>query len=111
MSAQLCMAGLFPPQGNQIWNENIHWQPIPIHTVSPTNLDRLFYAWPNCQRYRNAWNKYTNSTEYKSIFEKYKSLINYLEEKSGDKLNTLSDLHKFYDRLFVGSSKDKWYSS
>lgn len=108
MSAAACMAGMFPPQGNQIWNANIPWQPIPIHTI-PMAQDSQFFAWLNCDRFKNAWIEYTNSTEYKSIFEKNKSLINYLEEKFGDKLTTLRDLHSFYDRLFIGRSREKWY--
>lgn len=100
------MAGMFPPQGDQIWNKNIPWQPVPIHSV-PMAEDHLFFAWLNCDRFKKAWIDYTNTTEYKSIFEKNKSLITYLEEKSGDKMNTLRDLHNFYDRLFVGRSREK----
>uniref|UniRef100_A0A670JLI6 acid phosphatase n=1 Tax=Podarcis muralis TaxID=64176 RepID=A0A670JLI6_PODMU len=33
MSAEANLAGLFPPKGNQIWNKEILWQPIPVHTV------------------------------------------------------------------------------
>lgn len=29
-SLQLVLAGLFPPQGKQKWNEKLNWQPIPI---------------------------------------------------------------------------------
>lgn len=28
-SALMTLAGMFPPSGNQIWNKDIHWQPIP----------------------------------------------------------------------------------
>lgn len=109
MSAQSCMAGLFPPQGNQVWNANLNWQPVPIHTV-PMSQDRLFFPWLECKRFQNAWNAYTNSTKFKAIIGKHKSLVNYLEEKSGDKLSTLHSIHLFYDRLLVGRSKDKWYN-
>lgn len=32
MSAQANMAGLYPPDEQQTWREDIKWQPIPIHT-------------------------------------------------------------------------------
>lgn len=40
MSALSNLAGLFPPTGKQIWNQNINWQPIPIHTV-PEKMDSV----------------------------------------------------------------------
>jgi lysosomal acid phosphatase len=40
MSAASNLAGLYPPEGGQIWNTNIKWQPIPIHTV-PENMDEV----------------------------------------------------------------------
>lgn len=27
------MAGLFEPEGDQIWNKDLRWQPIPIQVV------------------------------------------------------------------------------
>ncbi|CAH1251240.1 ACP2 [Branchiostoma lanceolatum] len=32
MSAQADLSGLFPPSGDQVWNPDIPWQPIPVHT-------------------------------------------------------------------------------
>lgn len=40
MSAQLLLAGLFPPEKEQVWNTEILWQPVPIHDI-PRNLDKV----------------------------------------------------------------------
>ena len=58
MSAYCNLAGLFPPQGSQVWNEKLLWQPIPVHTV-PKDLDSVslhmqfrasFYTFGNLTR-------------------------------------------------------------
>lgn len=41
MSAQLLLAGLYPPKKEQIWSTELLWQPIPIHDL-PRNLDNVF---------------------------------------------------------------------
>lgn len=110
MSAALCMAGLFPPQGHQIWNPNVNWQPVPIHTVAKAP-DHLFYPWTECERFNDTWDKVENSAEMKLMLAKNKTLLNYLSAKTGDKLKTLNDCYPLYDRLSVGRSKSDWYVS
>ncbi|XP_077608409.1 prostatic acid phosphatase isoform X3 [Crocuta crocuta] len=34
MSAMTNLAGLFPPEGIDVWNPSLRWQPIPVHTLS-----------------------------------------------------------------------------
>ena len=34
MSAYCNLAGLYPPEGTQVWSTDIKWQPIPVHTRS-----------------------------------------------------------------------------
>jgi len=38
MSAYCNLAGLFPAQGSELWNDKLLWQPIPVHTV-PKDTD------------------------------------------------------------------------
>ena len=40
MSAESNLAGLFPLQGAQVWNDKLLWQPVPVHTV-PQESDRV----------------------------------------------------------------------
>ncbi len=37
-SAEAMMAGIYPPSGDQIWNQDLLWQPISIHS-QPSELD------------------------------------------------------------------------
>ncbi|XP_067883590.1 lysosomal acid phosphatase-like, partial [Heterodontus francisci] len=39
MSAESDLAGLYPPHGHQIFNPDVNWQPIPVHTV-PEKYDK-----------------------------------------------------------------------
>lgn len=40
MSAQLTLAGLFPPVGSEIWNRELSWQPVPVH-YQPLSQDSV----------------------------------------------------------------------
>lgn len=40
MSAELFSAGLFPPEGSQIWNNDLLWQPLPIY-YAPRDQDTV----------------------------------------------------------------------
>ncbi|MGH0131566.1 UNVERIFIED_CONTAM: hypothetical protein FKN15_065771 [Acipenser sinensis] len=45
MSAEANLAGLYPPNGSEVFNPNITWQPIPVHTV-PDTEDMVSFTWP-----------------------------------------------------------------
>ncbi|XP_060639410.2 prostatic acid phosphatase-like [Anolis sagrei] len=51
MSAQANLAGLFPPEGEQIWNAKLRWQPIPVHTVPRSQEKLLSYPTRTCKRF------------------------------------------------------------
>lgn len=51
--------------------------------------------------------QYTNSSEYKSVFEKNKLLIKFLEENSGEVLNSLKSIFFLYENLSNEQLKGK----
>lgn len=77
-----------------------------MHT-EPRAEDYLLAPEKQCDRYEYKMFQYTHSIEYKSVFEKNKSLIKYLEEKSGEKLNTLKSIMSLYDQLGAEQSVGK----
>lgn len=52
MSAESDLAGLYEPVGDDVWNEQIKWQPIPIHTI-PEKRDEVRCAVYQFRNYNN----------------------------------------------------------
>lgn len=107
MSAQSCLAGLFPPKYDDMWHSTIEWQPIPVHT---TNLhdDYVLASEKRCDHFDYIMLEYMNTTEYKSLFKNYRNQLKHLREMSGKKLETLTDICNLYDTLFIEQLKGKW---
>lgn len=93
MSAQANLAGLYPPEGNQTWNNNLDWQPIPVHTT-PENMDYLIASDipTNCTAFRNAYNEQLNSDEFRKYHEEIRPLYDYLTEKTGVRISTIEQI-------------------
>ncbi|XP_054846900.1 prostatic acid phosphatase-like [Eublepharis macularius] len=70
MSAQATLAGLYPPTGGQIWNPQILWQPIPVHTV-PQSPDYLHSPIPGCPRYDRIQNETIKSKIFQEVLQPY----------------------------------------
>ncbi|XP_031636524.1 uncharacterized protein LOC116349297 [Contarinia nasturtii] len=100
MSGAANLAGFFPPVDYQIWNEDIHWHPIPIHT-QPTDTDYLLATTKQCDRFDYEMTIYLNESNYKGLLEQHKLLIEYLERNSGMELNSITAIFLLYDGLFI----------
>ncbi|KAG8442848.1 hypothetical protein GDO86_011600, partial [Hymenochirus boettgeri] len=103
MSAQSCLAGLYPPTDKQIWNPNIEWQPVPVHTVKQSEDNLLIMPYRNCPRYEELLSKTSGSEEYRQLLEPYLDFLNKLANYTGF---TLEDLYEgstlsTYDTLFA----------
>lgn len=103
MSASLNMAGMFPPADDQVWNENLLWQAVPIHTI-PSEFDGVLNGRRPCPLHDQAYNEYLASDELKFVMEKHQSLFRYLEKHAGwTKIQSLNQATIVYRALWVES--------
>ncbi|XP_040288878.1 prostatic acid phosphatase [Bufo bufo] len=102
MSAQANLAGLYPPVGRQIWNKNIAWQPIPVHTVPLSEDNLISMPLQNCPLYNKLQIETYASQEYHDLVDPYKDFIYSLQNGTGfsyEELNYLYNLWITYDAL------------
>ncbi|XP_034944718.1 prostatic acid phosphatase-like [Chelonus insularis] len=105
MSAEANLAGLYPPKGNQIWDD-MKWMPIPVHT-SPQKEDNLLAGKKFCPRYNDELQKVLNSSTFVKINQNHAQLYEYLYKYSGTKINTLTDLEYLYNNLYIETLYNK----
>lgn len=108
-TASLVLAALFPPKNNQLWNRDLLWIPIPIHTV-PKSLDFLIVAEMACARYVKALEEYENSPEVRAVTDQYQHLYQYLEEHAGQPIRTLQHIKDLHGILDVEHKLNKTYA-
>lgn len=67
-------AGMYPPIGKAIWNDDLMWQPIPIHTI-PLEDDAVLAMRKNCVSYNKEMQKVVESKAYKQRLSQYQKLM------------------------------------
>lgn len=106
-SAQANLAGLFPPSGEEKWNDDIIWQPIPVHTI-PGSLDHVLAAGQDCPKYKAIYNKYMEeSKEVQRIYTEYADLFPYLSKMSGLNITTITDVYWLWNTLDIEREQNK----
>ncbi|XP_066485262.1 prostatic acid phosphatase-like [Tiliqua scincoides] len=108
MSAQSKLAGLFPPAGDQIWNPEILWQPIPVHVVPRAYSPKLRFPMFGCQRYLELLRETMYSTEFQAKIQPYEEFLKEIAVYAGYKFDTFKCLDSFQiwtlqDTLFCES--------
>lgn len=107
MSSQANLAGLFYPTNDEKWNEEILWQPIPVHTV-PQSLDYILFAGRDCPKYNAAVEKYVKqSKEVQRIYSEYKDLFSYWSKMCGKTVKTIVDVYKLHKTLDIERGHNK----
>jgi len=82
MSAQAALAGLYPPVTAQLWNPDLPWYPIPVHT-KPMDLDRVLNMDLPCTRYTEIENAVYASEEVQKFVKDNKEMLSYIVNKTG----------------------------
>ncbi|CAH1159906.1 unnamed protein product [Phaedon cochleariae] len=99
MSAAANLAGLYPPVANQIWNSDLKWQPIPIHS-SARKEDDIITVKRKCPRYKKLYDEVVDSTYYKRLNEQYSHLFAYISEHSGWKVKDIGKIKRLRSMLY-----------
>ncbi|XP_069068014.1 testicular acid phosphatase homolog isoform X2 [Pleurodeles waltl] len=102
MSAETNLAGMYPPTGKQIWNPNLLWQPIPVHSVSWSEEQFLHFTLGNCPRFEELLKETVKSTQFQTLIKPYQDFIKKLINDTGyseDFLISKGKLWIVYDTL------------
>jgi len=106
MSAMSNLAGLYPPKKDQIWNPDLLWQPIPVHTV-PLDEDNIIGNHAECPRLERLIDKVGDQPEIRKVIAENQWVFNYLTKHTGKNISSLWDIDYIFDTLFIESVYNK----
>lgn len=109
-SANLVLAAMFPPTEYQVWNKDLLWQSIPVHTI-PISMDNLISCDIGCQRYVQALNDYQQTSEINSLINENRNLFEYLEKHTGQPVRSIDHLKDIQNILAIENSMNFTYVS
>lgn len=101
MSAMTFLAGLFPPVGSQVWNEELLWQPIPVNPI-PRSTDNLIAAKASCKAF-TVEKKKSDEELHASLKKEDTELFQQLSEHSGLSISNIEQVETLYSILKIES--------
>lgn len=102
-SLELVLAGLFPPVKEEIWNDQLLWQPIP-YNYEDKYSDKILLG-TYCPNYIKLENEYLNSEDVLKDLKKHEDIFKYVSENTG--LN-VTNYGNIYDLYFGLSTEEEW---
>lgn len=105
MSAAACLAGLFPPTEQQIWNSKLLWHPIPINMLARNVDTKIQNSLNKCELREKLYEEYMNSEEVQQFLQSYQNTLDYVTANCGESIETF----KVYDTLTVEMIRNKTY--
>ncbi|XP_075044256.1 lysosomal acid phosphatase [Mixophyes fleayi] len=103
MSAEANLAGLYPPEGSQVFNPNISWQPIPVHTVPDSEERLLKFPILPCPKYLKLQEETRKSPEYVNKTTDNMNFIQMVANETGLSDCSLESVWSISDILFCES--------
>lgn len=103
MSAEANLAGLYPPEGQQMFRPGLKWQPIPVHTVPQSEEKLLSFPLEDCPRYKQLMNETEHTAEFLNVTADNRDLIELVKNKTGLKKADVETVWSVYDTLFCES--------
>jgi len=100
MSALSNLAGLYPPSGDQVWDPEIPWQPIPVHTV-PQSEDYLLSSHAKCPRFESLQLDILSGEWMTNLYKEYFDLFNYVSTNVKQNITDIVRLDYVYDTLLI----------
>lgn len=97
---------MFPPKGMQIWNDELLWQPIAVHSI-PNEIDYYISGEMACDRYLKARQDYGQSPEIQAFINEHKDLFEYIEQNTGTPIRTIEQVKDIYETLDVENRLNK----
>ncbi|KAJ8932388.1 hypothetical protein NQ314_014699 [Rhamnusium bicolor] len=102
MSAAATLAGLYPPEGEQIWNQDLLWRPIPIRLV-PDHEDAFLKQKKHCPKYERLYHEELRTDYFQKVLKDNMEFFKYISEKSGENISNLGQLKAFFEILHTQS--------
>lgn len=107
MSAEAFLAAMYrPKRPTDIWNRQLPWQPIPIHTTQLQN-DHLIIGDKSCDAFREIYRDYKNSDEIKKFNAKHAGTYDYLSLHTGDAVKSIRDAVPIRDTTMIEAIHNK----
>ncbi|XP_044737654.1 venom acid phosphatase Acph-1-like [Chrysoperla carnea] len=93
MSAQLVLAGLFPPNKAQQWDEELLWLPIPVNYIRHEKDTWLKRPNDYCKAYYDELMRVYHDVE-PEILQENNETLQYISQHAGKKMNSLLDVFR-----------------
>jgi prostatic aicd phosphatase len=94
MSLELVLAGLFPPHRDEIWNQELLWQPIP-YNYFPASQDKILLG-VTCPHYLELYDKQIESEKVQTELATYKETFQYISRHTGLNVTKYLDVYNLF---------------